>query len=198
MIGHLRGRVLVATPERVVLDAAGVGYEVQVPLGTLARLERLDEGAEASLWIHTHVREDALALFGFSTTTEKETFLRLVAVSGIGPRLALTVLSGLSPAELRQAVESGDVARLQGIPGIGRKTSERLVVELRDRLASLPIDDDEGAARPATEDELVTALVGLGYRRPSAEKALAKVRRESPDLQAADQLRAALRALSRL
>jgi len=173
MIAHLRGRLLDKRPNRIIVDVQGVGYEVQVPLSTFYGLG--EAGAEVSLRIHTHVREDALALFGFTTRLELQIFERLIAINGIGPRLALAVLSGMDPAELLRAIRTGDLGRLTAIPGVGRKTAERIGLELKDRLP--PVLDGEPetlALEPGTNgarDDLVSALVNLGYHRPLAERA---------------------------
>ncbi|HXD74329.1 MAG TPA: Holliday junction branch migration protein RuvA, partial [Vicinamibacterales bacterium] len=132
MIAHLRGAILDKHPNRVVVDVGGVGYDVAVPLSTFYVLG--ERGAEVSLRVHTHVREDAIALFGFATAMELDLFERLISISGIGPKVGLAVLSGIEPAELVGAIERGDLARLTAIPGVGKKTSERIVLELKDRL----------------------------------------------------------------
>src|SRR3954452_19174651 len=139
MIAHLRGRLLEKHPNRVIVDVQGVGYEAQVPLSTFYDL--VEPGAEVSLRIHTHVREDALSLYGFATLLELQLFERLISVSGIGPKLALAVLSGIEPNELIAAIKQSDIARLTGIPGIGKKTAERIGLELKDKLAAfVPAD----------------------------------------------------------
>ena len=177
MIALLRGRLLEKQPTRLVVDVGGVGYDVQVPLSTFYLLP--DPGAEVLLRIHTHVREDALALFGFLTVLEQQVFERLIAVSGIGPRLALAVLSGIEPLDLVRAVQAGDVGRLTLIPGVGKKTAERIGLELKDRLAALAVEAAAGSAAPgapageaAIRADLVSALLNLGYHRPLAEKAV--------------------------
>ena len=173
MIAHLRGRILEKHPNRVVVDVSGVGYDVFVPLSTFYGLG--DEGSELALRIHTHVREDALALYGFSTALELDLFERLIGVSGIGPKVALAVLSGIEPPDLVKAIERGDLARLTAIPGVGKKTSERIVLELRDRLPRAPAASGGApgpAEAPPLKDDLISALVNLGYHRPLAEKAV--------------------------
>ena len=134
MIGHLKGSLLEASPDLVLLDVGGVGYEVRIPLSTYYEVQKLPPGATASLFIHTHVREDALALFGFWTERERRLFLKLIAVSGIGPKLAQTVLSGMSPDDLVAALARRDVRALSTIPGVGKKTAERMIVELKDKV----------------------------------------------------------------
>jgi Holliday junction DNA helicase RuvA len=176
MIAHLRGRLLSKTPNQAILECAGVGYDVTISVTTFSALPA--EGAEATLHIHTHVREDQIALFGFSETQEKRLFEKLLTISGIGPKLAITVLSGISADRLITAIRSGDHATLTRIPGIGKKTSERVVLELKDKL------DDLATAIPATGagphhgaagqagDDALSALVNLGYPRPTAQKAI--------------------------
>jgi Holliday junction DNA helicase RuvA len=174
VIAHLRGRILEKQPTRVVVDVAGVGYDVAVPLSTFYGLG--DPGAEVALRVHTHVREDALALYGFATALELELFNRLISISGIGPKLALAVLSGIEPPDLVTAIERGDVARLTAIPGVGKKTSERIVLELKDRLPRKPPSAAAAGAGSTDElmvrDDLLSALMNLGYHRPLAEKAV--------------------------
>lgn len=184
MIGFLRGRVLDKQPNRLIVDVQGVGYELQVPLSTF--YEAGDEGTEISLRVHTHVREDALQLYGFLTILEQQVFERLIGISGIGPRLAIAVLSGIDPRELVAAVQRGDVVRLTAIPGIGKKTAERIVLELRDRLRQLAVAPTTGAATPAStadrlRDDLVSALVNLGYHRPQAEKTVESALKSDPN-----------------
>jgi Holliday junction DNA helicase RuvA len=173
VIAHLRGRILEKQPTRVVLDVGGVGYDVAVPLSTFYGLG--EPGSDASLRVHTHVREDALALYGFSTALELDLFNRLISISGIGPKLALAVLSGIEPPDLVSAIERGDLARLTAIPGVGRKTSERIVLELKDRLPRAHVveaADGVAVAGTGLRDDLLSALMNLGYHRPLAEKAV--------------------------
>lgn len=168
MIAHLRGRLLSKTPQAAVVEAAGVGYDVAISIPTFTALPA--EGNEVSLLIHTHVREDALALFGFLSRTEKRLFEKLLGISGIGPKLALTVLSGLPSERLVAAIHSQDHATLTRIPGVGKKTAERIVLELKDKLDDLgPAPTIGGAATPVSEDVL-SALVNLGYPRAVAQK----------------------------
>jgi Holliday junction DNA helicase RuvA len=169
MIAHLRGLVLSKTPQNVVVEAAGVGYEVAISIPTFTSLP--PEGKEVSLLIYTHVREDALSLFGFTTRTEKRLFEKLLAISGIGPKLAVTVLSGLPPERLISAIHGQDHATLTRIPGVGKKTAERIVLELRDKLEDLGPAPIAGAVTPVAEDVL-SALVNLGYQRPAAQKGI--------------------------
>ena len=173
MIASLRGNILEKHPNRIVIDVNGVGYEVFVPLSTFYGLG--DAGSTIAVRIHTHVREDALLLYGFATLLEQELFERLIGVSGIGPKVALAVLSGIEPQELIHAIERGDLARLTAIPGVGKKTSERIVLELKDRLPrAQAVAIAAGGAppdAPVMRDDVVSALVNLGYHRPLAEKA---------------------------
>ena len=173
MIAHLRGSILEKHPNRITVDVNGVGYDVFVPLSTFYGLG--EAGAAIALRIHTHVREDALLLYGFATQLEIELFERLIGVSGIGPKVALAVLSGIEPQEFIRAIERGDLARLTAIPGVGKKTSERIVLELKDRLPRAQTVAAVGSITtpelPALRDDVVSALVNLGYHRPLAEKA---------------------------
>jgi Holliday junction DNA helicase RuvA len=172
VIAHLRGTILEKQPNRVVVDVGGVGYDVAVPLSTFYGLA--DVGGPVSLRVHTHVREDAIALFGFASALELELFERLIGISGIGPKVGLAVLSGIEPSELIGAIERGDLARLTAIPGVGKKTSERIVLELKDRLpkAAVVAVSAVAAGAPVLRDDLLSALVNLGYHRPLAEKAV--------------------------
>jgi len=166
LIAHLRGKLLEKAPSRLVVEANGVGYEVFVPLSTFTVMP--GEGAEVSLDIHTHVREDIMALYGFSSKVERSVFERLIAVSGIGPRLAVTILSGGSVEALVGAIRKGDLPRLTAIPGVGKKTAERIVVELRDKL----VDFAEGPAKSTVEMDVLSAMENLGYPHPVAEAAI--------------------------
>jgi Holliday junction DNA helicase RuvA len=174
MIAHLRGRLLSKTPNQAILECAGVGYDVTISVTTFSALPA--EGAEAVLHIHTHVREDQIALFGFSETQEKRLFEKLLTISGIGPKLAITVLSGISGDRLITAIRSGDHATLTRIPGIGKKTSERVVLELKDKLddlaAAIPTTAAGGLHHGPAGDDALSALVNLGYPRPVAQKAI--------------------------
>jgi Holliday junction DNA helicase RuvA len=198
VIAHLRGRLAAATPERVLVDVGGVGYQVHVSLTTFSELDRAGVGTEVALHVHTHVREDQLALFGFWTARELELFERLIAVSGIGPRLAQVVLSGMAVDDLVAALAAGDLARLTRIPGVGKKTAERMVVELRDKLRELAREVSAPAGAAASDDDLIAALENLGYKRSQAEKAVADARREGPAAAFHELLPLALRRLSRV
>lgn len=198
MIAHLRGRLLEKKPHRIVVDTGGVGYDVFVPLSTFYRLGEC--GSDIALRIHTLVREDALALYGFGTRLEQDLFERLIGVSGIGPKVALAVLSGLEPSELILAIEQGDVARLTTIPGVGKRTSERIVVELKGRLpvAHGPATADAAdQVTPRLRDDLLSALTNLGYHRPLAEKAVESALRNVSDGDFERTLKQALRELAR-
>jgi Holliday junction DNA helicase RuvA len=170
MIAHLRGRLLSKQPQQVIVEAAGVGYDVAISVSTYTSLPA--EGAEVSLHIHTQVREDTLALYGFLDRNDKRIFERLITVSGVGPKLAITIQSGLPSDRLVTALRGQDHATLTRIPGVGKKLSERLVVELKDKLEDMAMAAPAmAAAGPAAEDVL-SALVNLGYQRPSAQKAI--------------------------
>jgi holliday junction DNA helicase RuvA len=182
VIALLRGTLVDKNPNRLIVDAGGVGYDVQVPLSTFYVLG--EAGTPVTLRIHTHVREDAIALFGFATPLELTLFERLIAINGIGPKLALAVLSGIEPADFIKAIRGQDVARLTAIPGIGKKTAERIGLELKDRLpatATATGPDGPATARPEDQlrDDLLSALVNLGYQRPIAERAIDAVLKQS-------------------
>lgn len=174
MIAWLRGVLLEKSPSRLIVDVHGVGYDLQVPLSTFYVIG--EPGAEVSLRVHTHVREEVIALYGFATPLEQQLFEKLIGISGIGPKLALAVLSGIEPGDLIRAIRIQDVARLTAIPGVGKKTAERIGLELKDRLpAALP--GGEVLTAPATaadqfRDDLLSALLNLGYQRTPAEKAI--------------------------
>ncbi len=172
MIAHLRGRLISKHPNQAIVEAAGVGYEVNITIPTFSDLPGL--GAEVALFIHTHVREDALALFGFLRAEEKQLFEKLISVSGIGPKLAITILSGMPAETMVAAIKGNNVAALTRIPGIGKKTAERMVLELRDKLEGFGAAAAAVAASPVEEDVL-SALVNLGYQRPLVERALARL-----------------------
>ncbi|HTY83610.1 MAG TPA: Holliday junction branch migration protein RuvA [Silvibacterium sp.] len=194
MIAHLRGKLLAKHPNQAIIETGGVGYDVVISVPTFSDLPAA--GTEVGLHIHTHVRDDAIALYGFLHLSEKSLFEKLITVSGIGPTLAIKILSGMAAGEMIGAIRANDVARLTRIPGIGRKTAERMVLELRDKLpesspAAVPV-----AAISAVEEDVLSALINLGYQRVAAEKALAlagKGQRESFDVL----FREALAALSK-
>jgi len=199
MIAFLRGRVLEKHPNRVIVDVGGVGYDLAVPLSTFYTAG--EPGAEIMLRVHTHVREDQLALYGFATPLELAVFERLISISGIGPKLALAVLSGIDPRELVTAVQRGDVERLTRIPGVGKKTAERIVLELRDRLPKAMEAVATGAPPPAPGDELredlTSALINLGYHRQAIDNALNRILKDQSESSFQDILRLALKDLSR-
>lgn len=196
MIAALRGRLLEKQPARLIVDVQGVGYDVQVPLSTYGSIG--DVGSELSLRVHTHVREEQIALFGFLTTLEQQIFERLISVNGIGPKVALAVLSGIAPGDLVAAVQGNEPARLTTIPGIGRKTAERIVLELRDRLpAALPATVDPAVPGSAVRADLLSALVNLGYPRPTVEKAVGDVLKAQPQATFDEALRQSLARLAR-
>ncbi|HEU4387305.1 MAG TPA: Holliday junction branch migration protein RuvA [Blastocatellia bacterium] len=204
VIAHLRGKLITKHPGAIVIDVGGVGYEVSIPLTTFYDLGEV--GSDVSLRVHTHVREDALQLFGFRTVAEKDLFLKLVSVSGIGPKLAITVLSGMPASELMNAIRSNDLARLTAIPGVGRKTAERIVVELRDKLGSVATAREEGEMAAAVHadsvdysvrDDAVAALVSLGYQKPVAERAVTASLNEGGDTTIEAVLKRSLKRLSR-
>jgi Holliday junction DNA helicase RuvA len=171
MIAHLRGKLLAKHPNQAIVEAAGVGYDVTISVPTFSDLPA--PGSEVALHIHTHVREDALALYGFLRPSEKVLFEKLLTVSGIGPKLAITILSGMAADEMVGAIRGNDVARLTRIPGIGKKTAERMVLELRDKLPQSPPTATTAAPSvSALEEDVLSALVNLGYQRAAAEKAL--------------------------
>src|SRR5271156_1819895 len=175
MIGSLRGKLVDKRPNQILLDVGGVGYQVHIPLSTFTALGAIHD--ETVLLIHTHVREDQFNLFGFFTAREKHCFELLISASGVGPSLALKILSGMGIEELVPAIRKGDLAQLVRIPGVGRKTAERMVVELRDKLAAVDVRD---AGKPATrsqlESDVASALVNLGYDERAVEKAIAQSR----------------------
>jgi Holliday junction DNA helicase RuvA len=198
VIAHLRGRLFEKHPNRIVVEVSGVGYDISVPLSTFYGLG--EPGSEIALRIHTHVREDALQLFGFATNVEQQLFERLISVSGIGPKVSLAVLSGIEPSDLIRAIERGDIARLTAIPGVGKKTAERIVLELKDRLPRAAIGagaDAASAAAPEVKDDVLSALINLGYHRPLAEKAADSAVKGIPGGDFERTLKQALRELAR-
>jgi len=200
MIAFLRGRILDKQPNLLIVDVQGVGYEVHVPLSTYYDVG--EAGTDVALHIYTHVREEALQLYGFLTTIEQQLFERLIAISGIGPKLAVAVLSGIEPRDLIGAVHRSDIARLTGIPGVGRKTAERMVLELKDRLAHLAVPAGGEAHAPVApgerlRDDVLSALQNLGYHRPLAEKAVDSTLSSTSVSSFEQALKAALRELMR-
>lgn len=178
MIAHLRGKLLAKHPNQAIVETAGVGYDVTISVPTFSDLPAV--GAEVALHIHTHVREDLIALYGFLRPSEKLLFEKLITVSGIGPKLAITILSGMAADEMVGAIRGNDVARLTRIPGIGKKTAERMVLELRDKLpAAGPATAPAVPVMNAIEEDVLSALLNLGYQRAAAEKALAMATKNS-------------------
>ena len=202
MIAHVTGKLLQKQPNSVVVDVGGVGYELIVPLSTFYDLG--EPGAEVSLRAYTYVREDALLLYGFRTEREKRLFLMLIGVSGVGPKLAITLLSGMSAGDLTRAIAGNDLVRLTAIPGVGKKTAERLVVEMRDKVVKLAGAEPDDAAtdyRRATpgamHDDLISALINFGWPKPAAEKAVTSVLKEQPDIGFEQAIRKAMGKLAR-
>jgi len=178
MIAHLRGKLLAKHPNQVIVETAGVGYDVTISVPTFSGLP--ETGAEVTLHIHTHVREDALALYGFLHASEKALFEKLITVSGIGPKLAITILSGMAADDMAAAIRGNDVARLTRIPGIGKKTAERMVLELRDKLPECVASVAAAPRVSPVEEDVLSALLNLGYQRGTAEKALAAASKVAP------------------
>ncbi|HET9305974.1 MAG TPA: Holliday junction branch migration protein RuvA [Candidatus Sulfotelmatobacter sp.] len=196
MIAHLRGKLLAKHPNQAVVETAGVGYDVTISVPTFSDLPAI--GTDVALHIHTHVREDVIALYGFLRPTEKVLFEKLITVSGIGPKLAITILSGMRADEMVGAIRGNDVARLTRIPGIGKKTAERMVLELRDKLPEA--GPSAALAVPSlsvTEEDVLSALLNLGYQRAAAEKALAVASKEGDGKSFDQMFRAALNRLSK-
>jgi holliday junction DNA helicase RuvA len=179
MIAHLRGKLLEKHPNQAIVETAGVGYDVTISIPTFSELTSV--GSEVALHIHTHVREDQLALYGFGRPEEKQLFEKLITVSGIGPKLGITILSGMPADDMVSAIRGNDIARLTRIPGIGKKTAERMVLELRDKLPPQGADQvREVPSLSATQEDVLSALVNLGYQRVAAEKALSSVEKNGP------------------
>jgi Holliday junction DNA helicase RuvA len=199
VIARLKGTLAEKAPNRLTVDVGGVGYDVLVPLSTFYGIG--EPGADVALRIHTHVREDVIALYGFGTALELDLFERLISISGIGPKLALAVLSGIDPGDLVRAIRGQDVARLTRIPGVGKKTAERIGLELKDRL---PLGDASGVGQPdatvAGDDlrsDLLSALTNLGYKGQVAEKAVDAAIKKAPDTTFEEALRDILRGMTR-
>jgi len=193
----LKGTLVEKSPSRLTLDVGGVGYDVLVPLSTFYGLG--EPGSSVVLRVHTHVREDVIALYGFASALEQDLFERLISISGIGPKLALAVLSGIDPSDLVRAIRAQDVARLTRIPGVGKKTAERIGLELKDRLPLAPAPVEAAAAGTASDDalrdDLLSALANLGYQRAAVEKVVTAVLRKSPDASFEQALRDVLRGM---
>jgi Holliday junction DNA helicase RuvA len=207
MIAHLSGTLLSKQATSVILDVSGVGYEVTIPLSTFYDLE--DLGSTVQLRIYTHVREDALQLFGFKTARERELFLKIISVTGIGPKLGITLLSGMSADEMIASIRTNNLARLTLIPGVGRKTAERLIMELREKVAEMSSTqlEEELGAKPevsaeTTEDSVradaLSALLNLGYQRSGAEKSIDAALNDGGDITVESVLRRSLKKLARV
>jgi Holliday junction DNA helicase RuvA len=194
VIGRLVGRLATKATDHVILDVGGVGYFVQIPLSTFYELPEAE--SPASLWIHTYVREDALALYGFLTERERALFLMLIGVAGIGPRVALTVLSGMPPADLIEALRGADVKRLMAVPGVGKKTAERMVLELAEKANRLGGEPSAARTPAVATEDVVSALVNLGYRRGDAERAVEAIGRSGAPGDFSDYLKLALKRLT--
>jgi len=206
MIAHLSGTLLAKQATSVILDVGGVGYEVTIPLSTFYDLEEI--GSTAKLRIYTYVREDSLQLFGFRTLRERELFLKLISVGGIGPKLGITILSGMSADEIILSIRTNNLGRLTSIPGIGKKTAERIVIELRDKIAALsgPQPDEDPGSRAsraaassadAINDDALSALLNFGYQKSAAEKALNSAMQEGGEITVETLLRRSLRLLAK-
>jgi Holliday junction DNA helicase RuvA len=193
MIGRLTGRLATKAPDQILLDVSGVGYLVHIPLSTFYELPEVEK--PASLWIHTHVREDALSLFGFLTERERSLFLLLLGVAGIGPKVALTVLSGIPPSELVAALRNQDVRRLVAVPGVGKKTAERMVLELSEKVAAFA-EEAPPETRAVAAEDVISALVNLGYRKADAERAVEGVARAGAPDEFGEFLKLALKKLT--
>jgi Holliday junction DNA helicase RuvA len=194
MIGRLTGRLAEKAPDQLLLDVGGVGYLIHIPLSTFYELPEPE--SPASLYIHTHVREDTLALYGFLSERERSLFLLLLTVAGIGPRVALTVLSGMPPAELVEALRKQDVRRLVSVPGVGKKTAERMVLELAEKVEKFGAAAPAGAPPSVAADDVISALVNLGYRRNEAERIVEGIGRSGAPTDFGDYLKAALKKLT--
>jgi Holliday junction DNA helicase RuvA len=198
VIGFLSGIILQCTPERVLLDVQGVGYALSIPLSTFYEIEKVDRRQPVGLFVHTHVREDAIELFGFWVEQEKLLFEKLIQVSGIGPRLARVILSGMPSEQLFAALAAGDTNRLATIPGIGKKTAERMVVDLKDKVRALAAELEQPTVVDDTDSDMIQALVNLGYRESLARRAVVRAREESPDAPFHELLRLSLQRLARV
>ena len=200
MIAHIRGRLQFKSPEHLIIDLDGLGYQIYVPLTTFYDLP--DVGSTVALHIHTHVREDVLQLYGFQSREEKTLFVQLMSVAGIGPRLAVNILSGITPAELTETISQGDLARLVSIPGVGRKTAERIMVEMRDKLPGLALGQEvpslvKYGAKEAVVEDALSALVNLGYKKGVAQRAIGEAqKRLQGEINLEDLLKESLRSLA--
>jgi Holliday junction DNA helicase RuvA len=203
LIAHISGKLIQKQPNSVIVDVGGVGYELTVPLSTFYDLG--DPGAEVSLRAYTYVREDSLQLFGFRTEREKRLFLLMIGVTGIGPKLAITALSGMSAEELIHAIRTENLAKLVGVPGIGKRTAERMLVELKDKVAQLASPEMEAQLKAgavigvgeAMRDDLISALINLGYQKAAADKAVSATMNENPNANFEAVLKQSLRKLAK-
>jgi holliday junction DNA helicase RuvA len=193
MIGHLKGNIISSKPTQILLDVNGVGYKVGISINTF---EKIVDKAEVSLFIHTHVKEDSISLFGFFTESEKEMFELLISISGIGPKIALGLLSGISVESLKEAIEEGNVSRIIAVPGIGRKTAERLVLELRSKVEDISAGDFT-KTQPSIKSEAISALTTLGYNAKVAEKAVRDLLIENQNYSLEDLIKKALSNLNK-
>jgi len=194
MIGRLTGRLAEKAPDQVLLDVGGVGYLVHIPLSTFYDLPEPED--PTSLWIYTHVREETLALYGFLSQRERALFLLLLTVNGVGPRVALTVLSGMPLPELVDALRKQDVRRLMSVPGVGKKTAERMVLELAEKAAKFSLPSGPGSPPSVAADDVVSALVNLGFRKNEAERVVDGIGRAGAPSDFGDYLKAALKKLT--
>lgn len=195
MIGFLRGALIDKKPHELLLDVNGVGYRVLVPVSTFCRVG--NRGEKTELLVHTHVREDQIALYGFATSIERDLFEKLISVSGVGPKVAMSILSGIEGEDLVESIRQNDVPRLTRIPGVGKKTAERLILELKDKMREFALTSNPGVPDSPTRGDLTSALLNLGYSAGEADKAAAEVARTRPDESLGDLLRAALAVLAR-
>ncbi|MDT8317955.1 MAG: Holliday junction branch migration protein RuvA [bacterium] len=200
MIARLSGKLISKSTESLIIDVGGVGYEVNAPLSTFYALP--EEGADTSLLIYTHVKEDAFKLFGFSSPMEKKLFVKLISVSGVGPKLAMNILSGMESVQLALAIKEGDIARMNAIPGVGKKTAERLILELKDKIDSdiLPAGDEKAAMqkeKTTVLDDALSALLNLGYKKPDVEKTLDRLMKGDNTLSVESLLKEALKLMAK-
>lgn len=193
MIGHLKGNIISSKPTQILLDVNGVGYKVGISINTF---EKIVDKAEVSLFIHTHVKEDSISLYGFFTESEKEMFELLISISGIGPKIALGLLSGISVESLKEAIEEGNVSRIIAVPGIGRKTAERLVLELRSKVEDISTGEFT-KTQPSIKSEAMSALTTLGYNVKVAEKAVRDLLSENQNYSLEDLIKKALSNLNK-
>jgi holliday junction DNA helicase RuvA len=193
MIGYLKGRIISFKPTQILLDVNGVGYKIGISINTF---EKIVDKAEVSLFIHTHVKEDSISLYGFFTESEKEMFELLISISGIGPKIALGLLSGISVESLKEAIEEGNVSRIIAVPGIGRKTAERLVLELRSKVEDISAGEFT-KTQPSIKSEAISALTTLGYNAKIAEKAVRDLLIENQNYSLEDLIKKALSNLNK-